>query len=280
MGPQFLSEALMTWCRASVYLFCLLTAVAQLPAFGQSPGYHFEYSDGPMNHPESHWVTFVGNSDKPIEAYEMREQKLGGEFCAERRCDILDNPGLTPLERGEKWDYGYLSWGPDGKECEPRADAVIFADGSYEGNEAVVRALMADRDGVAAALNHWSQEISAKKPGASSLDELLDEAESRINEDRPEQPQHPPSLSGADETEALPREYWRGRYMVDRFVNSELSTAETNDVAMTRSFLWILRSVETWRTKINTSLSMKMLNIKFPPTTEPAEILDDGSEHR
>jgi hypothetical protein len=230
----------------------------------------------------------VNDSDRPIQAFKILERSRDGGFCSAGGWDLLSGPGEAfrypsrdrGIERGGSRDYGYLTRTSSGQECEPKIDALIFADGTYEGDEAVVRAMKAARDGLVSGLNYWSQEVRGKKPNDASLAVLLDRAESRLERDIEEEREHPLSPSGAEEREALLHQYWAGRHSVDSSLKSQLSRELADSVQVANNFQWVVRTIDAWRAKIDTGVTTKALNITNPPISDPAEPPDDRSEER
>lgn len=291
----------MALCRACVHFFCCLAFVTGLSVSAQNPNYHVEVSGGPPNYrgqppdkKQPRWVSLVNDSDKSIEAFEMLDLRSDGRFCAEMRSDALlssswihNVPGMERkqfLERGGRWDLGFVTTNPDGTECEPRVPAVIFADGSYEGNEGIVRKLKASRDGEAAALGDWSRQMRSWNQATQTLDDLRDEVESRLQLDKPKLPMLPASATSPNqtETEALLGWYWEGRHTIDLWLKTRLVEFSENGTAASRAMYvpFVLRSVDALKTKIDTDASMRVLNVEFPPISDPDETSDGSSARR
>jgi hypothetical protein len=287
----------MTLYRAYVHFFWLLTVLTGLSVYAQSPNYHLEFSDGPMklpkDYPRTRWVSLVNDSSKQIEAYDSLELSPDGGFCAETSEDFLTYPYPAPManvfgadgkesrgrgvEQGGRWDLGYLGIDRHGKECELKAVAVVFVDGSYEGDEVMVRGLKAHRDGVAAALNYWSQEMVGKEPNKANLADLVDHTENRSGKDDMEKMKYLHSMTD-DEAEKPLREYWSGRYEVDQFLKYQLSSEPTDDAGAARKFQQLMRLLNTWKTLIDTAVSMNELNLKYPPISDSREPSDHTSK--
>jgi hypothetical protein len=245
----------------------------------------------PKDYPRTRWVSLVNDSSKQIEAYDSLELSPDGGFCAETSEDFLTYPAPMAnvfgadgkesrgrgVEQGGRWDLGYLGIDPHGKECEPKAVAVIFVDGSYEGDEVMVRGLKAHRDGVAAALNYWSQEMVGKEPNKANLADLLDHTGNRLKKDGMEEMKYLHSMTD-DEVEKLFREYWSGRCEVDQFLKYQLSSGPTDDAEAARKFQQLVRLLNTWRTLMDKAVSMNELNIKYPPISDPVEPSDHTSK--
>jgi len=101
-----------------------------------------------------------------------------------------------------------------------------------------VRRIMAQRDGIVAAVNYWSSRLlhvgaERENPGA-----LAESAESMITTDR---------MKGGNDPQTLQFEYWQGRSMVDRDISMWLKT--TNDAPQIM-FERTVSDVKSWQMKI------------------------------
>ena len=256
--------------RASI----MLVVSSGLPLIAQSSNYHMELVDvgpGITN------TVLVNDSSQPIEAFHVLEKCDAGDGWWDR--DVLSGPGAPGgtssdihgahgrfsrtigVEPGGRWDGQHL--GKDkGRECQERADAVIFADGSYEGDEASVRSLMAQRDGVAAELKYWAEKFKGENPDGSTLSSILAEARRRKKEDDAWLNSY--RLYVNTEPEPLLREYWLGRWLVDQNLLVHLPEELPADKA-SAIFIHAAGFIGDWKEKFDNDVSMKKLSLIFQP---------------
>jgi hypothetical protein len=68
---------------------------------------------------------------------------------------------------------------PSGCDWNVAIDAVLYADGTYEGDKAQARSLQAKRDGIAASVNYWIDRLKTLPASPKELASLRTEAERR-----------------------------------------------------------------------------------------------------
>lgn len=128
-------------------LVCLILLCGCVPLLCQNCNYHIKLSDGDRGQ-----VIFVNDSKKPIEAFQV-SGRCGRGFMAR---DALDGPSHDALEvpgdkegiesvvvapAGRMTTLATLVPHPSGCKWETGVDAVIYADGSYGGNETIARGM-------------------------------------------------------------------------------------------------------------------------------------------
>jgi len=142
--------------------FCVFLSLYSLASFAQNPGYHLEFSDG-----SSGWVIVVNDSQKPIEAFSVKA--TCGAMSSTPAYDALEfggggrpHPavkGSQPslIQPGQRF-FVLVNLAPQPSGCvwQGQVQGVIYADGTYDGDESAVRDLQARRAGIAAALQYWS----------------------------------------------------------------------------------------------------------------------------
>jgi len=143
---------------ASVSIFLSLSS---LPVFAQNPAYHLEFSDR-----TSGWVILVNDSQKPIEAFTAKA--TCGATTTTPTYDALEfsagglsHPavkGVQPslIQSGQRF-FALVNLAPQPSGCvwQGQVEGVIYADGTYDGQESAIRDLQARRAGIAAALQYW-----------------------------------------------------------------------------------------------------------------------------
>jgi hypothetical protein len=276
-------------------VFCsmaILFSTGWLPLIAQSSDYHLEFADR-VNGPAR--VILVNDSEKSIEAYyPFQRCKSGATYYGGQ--DVLDVPGVdnslhgaggsgprSVLEPGGRWETVISpsagstssvstssgSTSGDGAErCEPRIDAIIFADGSFDGNAEFVKALKARRDGTVAAVNYWADRFSHENPDGSGLGVLLADANRLYAEDGTRQRKYRLNLPN-DDPPPLLREYWHARFHVDQNVAHFLAHDLSKETASENLHL-AAGFIDEWKKKIDSDAAMRKLNSEFPPITESA----------
>jgi hypothetical protein len=258
----------------------------------QSSSYHLE-SDDSM--PGRQQAILVNDSQKSIEAYGASQlcfkpkqytglpndsqdildsPSKGATMSSLRAADGNGPPRSGVLDPGARWRTNMVTlpeW-----DCRTQVNAVLFSDGSFEGEDAGVRGLKARRDGLAAAIHYWADRISQEKPDGSTLDALHDELKKRKAEDLLKQgrylsqqhltfegavsPVPPPSLE----------QYWSGWLLVEMNLESQLSRYLTQEKAG-ESFRKFADEINQWKAKIDGNLALQKLNIDFPAISESSQ---------
>jgi hypothetical protein len=250
----------------------LLPGVAQSAA--QVVSCHLEYW---QEAPKLKRITLVNDSEKAIEAYRLVQHcehtrgAGGGDIFDFPRGAIssmhpADGRFLTHsgLEHDETWEIGFVNTegtGSDARECNPEVIAILFGDGTYEGNEDVVRAIKAARDGIRDSVKFWVERF-AEDSANPNLEAISAEAQDRIRHERAEQDANPYTV--AVQTEPLLHAYWSGRLQVD--VNIE-PRARTSGSRQTPAAQWqrLGKDIDGWKAKIADDQAMKVLDAEFPP---------------
>src|SRR5579863_6271375 len=204
--------------RWAVFLAC-----AHLAA--QSGSYRLELSQA------THRYILINDSRKPIEAFSASQSCInGGDYSGE---DVLVCPGICSdvhgpdgrrpsksgrLEPGGWWDTmaPMTSASKQGVEtCRPRVDAVIFSDGSYEGEAAAVKSLQARRYGIADEVSYWAQRFREKDLSKSNAGALRLDAQRLVAGDHAEYLRASPSREVRSSPPTALQMYWSGRQVVD-----------------------------------------------------------------
>ena len=174
----------------------------------------------------------MNDSEKAIEAFSVRQRcDKSGEFTAAILYKGLRGTSGI-IESGEHRELGGGWKSPSGDfACDAQLEAVFFAGGSFEGNNAAVRGLKARADSITASIHYWVDRIKREKTDGSTLGVLLDAIKQRVAADRAQQRRYP--LNPEQGTPPLLRKYWEDRREADsaleaRF-STDLSTVKTNE---------------------------------------------------
>jgi hypothetical protein len=158
--------------------------------------------------------------------------------------------------------------GPETQKCDAQVDAAIFADGSYAGDEAQIRALEAHRDGIEAAVAYWANRLDPEDATERNLNSILAEARLRAANDGV-QAQHRISRDLDYPDASVAWNYWTGRDEVDLFLVTNLP-AHINDDASAARYKSVVNDVRRWREDIEGNLAKKKLDAIFPLPSELA----------
>jgi hypothetical protein len=274
---------------ARAVVFCFPVILGWLPLAAQSSSYHLEFAD----HKHSQQVILVNDSEKSIEAYgasqlcfkpkqyvgvdesrDILDISFRGTPSSMRAADGREPPRSGVLETGARRSTGIFI--PENWDCETQVNAVLFSDGSFEGEDAAVRGLKSRRDGLAAGIHYWADRISREKPYGSTLDALRDEVKQRKVEDQMKQrtytshprltfekaePPIPPPLLG---------QYWSGWLAVEANIEL-LFPKDLSQEKASENFRKVADEINQWKAKIDGNLALQKLNIVFPPISEPGD---------
>ena len=261
---------------------------ARLQLAAQSSSYHVEtYSGRGGPYP---YLVLVNDSQKQIEAFAASQQcehMTSGDsrdvlgFSGTATSDMMAPGEERPprsgvLDTGARWITS-IAFIPANGPCQEKIDAVIFSDGSFEGNADVMRTIKAGRDGYAAGVNYWADRIRQEKPGLAKLQAFSNEVNRRIPEEkrkanelflRAQQGRH-----DAEVTTPLSWYYWSGKQAVDVAVELNFLRNLSEEKA-SEDFGRLARFILAWQNKIERNVALKQLNYVFPPLSEVQEAGD------
>jgi hypothetical protein len=268
--------------RLTVVFLSILCGSA--PLLAQTRGYHMELSDR-----TSGWVILVNDSDKPIEAFYFSGQcnalNAGGGAGMQFTYDALENPSTMSGHPG--LDGKFLSQrdtvAPKGRMismtklvpqqsgCDWKGDisAVIYSDGSYEGDEMIARGIAALRDGIAASVAYWQDKFNRESPEAVDLDAVNTEAQRLTKEDFAK------TMFPGCRKSPLACEYWKGRHQVDSNVAMWLRGVALKDTHE-EAYKKTAQIIERWQKKIDNNVALKRLDVVFQPQSEEPTPQSDG----
>ncbi len=267
---------------ARAVVFCFPIVLGWLPLAAQSSSYHLEFDD-PKSGPQE--VVLVNDSEKPIEAFvaSQRCQRAHGGSRAEGSEDTLffsglrddiraaDRSGPPPsglLDPGARWRT-FLVMMPERGDCQNQITAVLFSDGSFEGDDAAIRSLKAGRDGLAAAVHYWVDRISQEKPDGSTLYAMLAEVKDRLAADEAKRKKYPTTTQRDPSAQPL-WEYWSSQATVE----GDIELLFPKDLSLEKpseTLRKIANMMTSWKIKIDSNLALQKLNAVFPPITESSE---------
>jgi hypothetical protein len=266
---------------------CLPAILGWLPLTAQTSSYHLVSDDRATG---SSKVTLVNDSEKAIDAYGAFQRcrsrrKIGASNWSYDSKDILQGfinvhgarggrpPRTGMIEPGGRWDTSLFVSPPNGV-CDSQIGAVLFTDGSFEGTDTAVRALKAQRDGMAASVNYWADRISRENPDGSTLGSFLDEIRRRVRDDQTKQ--HRYRIGTGDVPPPL-WDYWAGRLYVDQNIDQGLPRNLSEEKA-SQNFHRVADEINAWKKKIDSNVAMRKLNLLFPPISDPAETGDRAEQ--
>jgi hypothetical protein len=230
---------------------------------GQSRSYRVELSNGASGR-----VMVVNDSDLPMEAFHLQGEcgNVGDEFSD----DELDFWGVGGALRGPDGRYfrspylleshqkgvtiHMLAAQPSSCSWRAKIDAVVYVDGSYEGDELEVRGLQAHRDGLSAAVQYWVERLGRESAPTPDIKGAMAEAEKLKQRDVMR-------WRGCGKA-PLACQYWWGRYQVDGIIGLELKAQPNeDDVGVWRR---VSAKVVSWRRKIEADGAFQKLDVAFP----------------
>ncbi len=246
------------------FTVCLLALCGGVSISAQHRGYHMQLSNG-----TSGWVAIINDSQRPIEAFHFAGQC--GNGAESFTYDALDGPGSVMshppvdghdlsqsviVKPGERM-YSHVNLLPQPSGCvwQGDIDAVIFADGTYEGDETTARNMQAHRDGIAAALRYWAGQFRQPAGDIPDLAAIVLKAEALSDADFKK------TMFPECRKNPLACEYWTGRRQVD----SLIKLWGGNTIGDTqRRYAGVLRFRERWQTKVDKDTALIELDETFP----------------
>jgi len=144
--------------------------LAYPPADAQSKSYHVEVVDASGGLKRTY---VVNDSDKTIEAVHFSARCEPAHDTAHWFFrDVLSSSsqtvGLKPSGRLQVLGFS----AEENSSCAVHVDAVLFADGTHDGNDSGLRAIQAHRDGVFVVLKYWSARLAKEGPETFDLASL------------------------------------------------------------------------------------------------------------
>jgi hypothetical protein len=246
---------------------CFVICGCSMSLLAQGRGYHMELSDG-----TSGWVILVNDSQIPIEAFHfVGKCRIAGREVAgsEFTYDALDSPGNSlshpaitgraqsdVVKPGERY-FALTKLLPQPSECIWDGDitSVIYADGTYEGEENTARDLQARRDGIAAGVQYWVERVQGGVVEKPDPEAMAAEAKQLSEETRTK------TRYCVGPNQPLSCAYWSGRHQVDANVALQGSRKKEDPES---NYAWMTQFIKRWRKKVEADDALKRLDVTFP----------------
>ena len=242
----------MRWLKIALFADCL--AILS-PLCAQSPAYHVELSEG-----TSGQIILENGSSEDIEAFHLSGHC--GTTSQYLTRDILDSPSdvlmlaTSPYKnrRGgvHAWESetfrDQLMPQPSGCDWNVAIDAVLYTDGTYEGDKAQARSLQARRDGIAATVRYWMDRLKTLPTSPKELASIRTDADRRSR--------------GGSCTQPTPDcGYQQGRRQVDSNLAERLEhLKDTPDMAYEQALAFLTQ----WQKELDGNFALKRLDATFP----------------
>jgi hypothetical protein len=256
---------------ALLSVFSLLCT--SVPAISQAAHTYVQLSEG-----SSGRIAIVNASPKTIEAFHFKTNCEGaGGFTH----DLLDRPGQSEEPSPDNVKvrvrtYIIEPWGrlmmrsqipPEWSKCEGRMelDAVLYTDGTHEGDDTELRKIQARRDGIADALKYWTDRFAREQTGPANYEVTLADSEKIPAQDFPHM-----KLPGCLQS-PLACAYWSGRRQVDMDV---AVSGKSDKDSPAQRYDRMFQEVNGWQIKLNEDVALKVLDPKFVLPSEIAASAD------
>jgi hypothetical protein len=201
-----------------------------------------------------------------IEAFHYKAQC--GNGATEGSQDILgiqngqflgivgDRPQHGPVRPWERVTFRENFY-PNSSGCEWKVEvtAVLFSDGSYEGDKAQARAMQARRDGIVAAVGYWRAKMNPPPIKSSDFELLASDAKGRRTIDQANA-WASKCFQGTDESCS----YWQGRQLVDLNIANDIERKKINPDPEFTSPVEIL---DRWQEVLDRNEALRKLDAIF-----------------
>jgi hypothetical protein len=277
-------------CSLQSYLsFCLVIA-CPLPIYAQTePDYHLEFlyphtmSDGSVLSE----AALVNDSNKAIETFHISSecQLMGG--VTQDALDNVSNESTITLVGNQTFRQNaviephaqFISIATRDLSkrgvplCAPKIDAILFLDGTYEGDEAVLRGIEAHRRGMTDGVTYWINRLLTSRVDRSALEALNNEAQQRTELFYKEED----ALKHQSLQIDIPWQYHAGRILADRIIMNTLGKGLRNDVEVSKIYKETTSYFIEWKNKIDNDAASRELASAFPL---PENLVTQGSKFR
>jgi hypothetical protein len=258
----------------SISLLVGSAALALCPAIPAQGTYHLEFGgDGQGNEA----AILANDSKTPIEAYFLswrcgnhEGQAIGGWSTGDTLAgvpasfSVMSPTGTISrtdiIAPGNRAMVGNPS-------CDASVDAVLFADGTWAGDELAARGLKAWRDGLVACIDEWIDFLTGDRGFIQPLDTLEARASALRQRDLDTSALYPFDPNAETAPPAL-LQFWSGRGQVDSSLASWFDSTASWHVKAPPEALYMLRS---WKAKVDGNKAMHELESVFPKITRANE---------
>jgi len=227
------------------------------PLLAQNPAYRVELSGGTTGQ-----IILENDSRQDIEAFHFSAE-CGASSGMKTSSDILDSPMDTMMmrashprtERGGVHPWERVTFltelAPQQSGCSWKAviDAVIYADGSYEGAQTWAQFLQARRDGIAASVKYWIDHLKALPTVPLDMGSIQADAE------------HRRQAAGACIQPTPDCGYRHGRQQVDSNLAIRVEHWKDNPEL---EYQQTLQFLTRWQAELNGNVALKRLELTFP----------------
>jgi hypothetical protein len=249
-----------------------------------------ELSDGPkLGGRTLLLVTLVNDSQKPIEAYDAQAKCWVGDVWRAGSGANYDTLTVaadsisSPYDEGARLVTQNAVLRPGGRmitqlnlltqpgcEWKPDVDAVLYADGTYGGDETAARSLQAYRDGIVASVRDWVKTLAepiifhpeAGTP-AENIAAIKVEAERRSDKDK--------DVGNRHCMDPLPVcKYWLGRRSIDLNIALHMKPQRPNEPPE-QIYQRVTQMVARLNKKIRDDVALEILDRVFPLPPSLAE---------
>jgi hypothetical protein len=253
------------------------------------PSYHMELVH-PYTFPDGTvWVqiALVNDSDKTIETFHITSDREDEGGITQDALDLVLHEGSITFTDQETVNQNSiikpgarfisLGRGVSGRRVPvyvPKIDAVLFTDGTFEGDEAILRGIEAYRRGMADGVKYWSNKLAATPANRSALEALNGEAEQR--KDAFYQEEHYRFHQALQED--LAWRYHAGREWADIVMNARLVKGLFDNEEPSKLYKNAASYFAQWKYEIDNDAALKTLIAVFPlPDAFPTQ--GDNSLH-
>jgi hypothetical protein len=245
-------------------MVCFTLLCGCTPLLAQSSNYHVELSDR-----TSGTIIFVNDSKKPIEAFSI-SGRCGDHNGANDMYDGLNSAWDKTIEPGNQMPSSRLVPQPVLCDWEAKVDAVIYTDGTYEGDENAIRILEAKRDGIVTGVRYWAARLNRIGPTQEDLEAILAAANRMYQEDSVKANSATTSNDPQFTQLWITRNYWSGRSQAadDIAINLKWWLSKYDPEESRKRLMQIIKP---WQKKIDNDVALKKLDAAFPLPTALAQ---------
>jgi len=251
--------------RIAVRLLLLSIYCGALSAQSQTVHTHIQLSEGTSGH-----IIVINGSPKTIEAFHMKSKcGTGGGDTTKDKLESRGTVSSWAAPDGTRFNepdvigpwarVALIHMAPKqpGNGCvwDIDVDAVIYADGTFEGDESVVRTLQAQRDGYAAALAYWTERFKQDASGTVDVEATAAAANRMVEDDSNK------GYRGCLGKPSPTCAYWRGRWQVDINLAERIKPSSNPP---SQRYDEMVQECAQWRAKIEADNALKTLDAVFP----------------